>query len=282
MDIANPFFSDLARGVGEVACRGRLLGPASEQRARPGPRASCALELFDQQLRVRGVILAPISNARDREPSPAAGHACRARRPLRGLPRRLHRVRRRLRRRPARGCSTCSNGVTDGSRSVGGTADIAQVRERRDGASRAVLCSAAQTATLLTLSIRAARHRGRASRRARHRGHARRRASDRGVRLERPGRDRPAPGSGHRKVAVPDEISIVGYDDIDFAAAAAVPLSSVSQPRVELGRRAAELLFDEVEALDNDLPHEHQHVQFVPELVIRRSTSAKRRRRLSG
>ncbi len=44
------------------------------------------------------------------------------------------------------------------------------------------------------------------------------------------------------KVAVPDEISIVGYDDIEFAAAAAVPLSSISQPRVELGRRAAELL----------------------------------------
>ncbi len=30
---------------------------------------------------------------------------------------------------------------------------------------------------------------------------------------------------------VPGDVAIVGYDDIDFAAAAAVPLTSVSQPR---------------------------------------------------
>ncbi len=46
-------------------------------------------------------------------------------------------------------------------------------------------------------------------------------------------------------VRVPDDFAIVGYDDIDFAAAAAVPLSSVRKPRQELGRRAAELLIDE-------------------------------------
>ena len=32
-------------------------------------------------------------------------------------------------------------------------------------------------------------------------------------------------------VAVPDDIAIIGYDDIEYAAAAAVPLSSVAQPR---------------------------------------------------
>src|SRR5436190_7636030 len=46
-------------------------------------------------------------------------------------------------------------------------------------------------------------------------------------------------------IAVPDDLAIVGYDDIDFAAAAAVPLSSVRQPRREMGREAAELLIDE-------------------------------------
>jgi DNA-binding LacI/PurR family transcriptional regulator len=45
-------------------------------------------------------------------------------------------------------------------------------------------------------------------------------------------------------------MAIVGYDDIAFAAAAAVPLSSVRQPRLAIGYRAAELLFDEIEALD--------------------------------
>src|SRR5213075_1406144 len=41
---------------------------------------------------------------------------------------------------------------------------------------------------------------------------------------------------------VPDDLAIVGYDDIEFAEAAAVPLTSVSQPRHLLGRTAVELL----------------------------------------
>ena len=67
---------------------------------------------------------------------------------------------------------------------------------------------------------------------------------------------------------VPDDLAIVGYDDIDFAAAAAVPLTSVRQPRRELGRRAAELLFDEV----GNPGHEHEQVLFTPELVARASS----------
>src|SRR6187549_842189 len=45
-----------------------------------------------------------------------------------------------------------------------------------------------------------------------------------------------------QEVQVPEELAIVGYDDIDFAAAAAVPLTSVRQPRHLIGRTAAELL----------------------------------------
>ena len=44
---------------------------------------------------------------------------------------------------------------------------------------------------------------------------------------------------------VPDDLAIVGYDDIEFAEAAAVPLTSVSQPRHLLGRTAVELLLAE-------------------------------------
>ena len=46
-------------------------------------------------------------------------------------------------------------------------------------------------------------------------------------------------------VRVPDDVAIVGYDDIEFAAAAAVPLTSVSQPRHQIGRAAAELVLAE-------------------------------------
>jgi LacI family transcriptional regulator len=74
-------------------------------------------------------------------------------------------------------------------------------------------------------------------------------------------------------VAVPSEVAIVGYDDIDFAGAAAVPLTSVRQPRDRLGRTATELLI--AETLHNG--HEHQGVTFVPELMVRGSTRGKAR-----
>jgi LacI family transcriptional regulator len=72
---------------------------------------------------------------------------------------------------------------------------------------------------------------------------------------------------------VPDDVAIVGYDDIDFAATAAVPLSAVRQPRREIGYSAGELLFREIEDLDSGATHVHQHVRFVPELIVRRSSA---------
>lgn len=77
-----------------------------------------------------------------------------------------------------------------------------------------------------------------------------------------------------RGVRVPDDIAIVGYDDIEYAAGAAVPLTTVAQPRQLLGRTAARLLMDEAE---HGEAHEHQHVIFQPELVARASTAAARR-----
>jgi LacI family transcriptional regulator, galactose operon repressor len=69
-------------------------------------------------------------------------------------------------------------------------------------------------------------------------------------------------------VEVPSDVAIIGYDDIDFATAAAVPLTSVRQPRAKLGRTATELLIDET--MENG--HEHEGVTFVPELMVRAST----------
>ena len=75
-------------------------------------------------------------------------------------------------------------------------------------------------------------------------------------------------GSGR---SVPGDLAIVGYDDIDYAAGAAVPLTSVAQPRNELGRAAAELLLDQV---NNPDTHRHQQLSFTPTLVVRESTTA--------
>ena len=77
------------------------------------------------------------------------------------------------------------------------------------------------------------------------------------------------------RIAVPDSVAIVGYDDVDFAAAAAVPLSSVRQPRHQLGRAAAQLLIEE--AL-GDGTHRHRQVVFEPDLVVRASSQGRPRR----
>ena len=67
---------------------------------------------------------------------------------------------------------------------------------------------------------------------------------------------------------MPDDLAIVGFDDIEFAAAAAVPLTSVRQPRQELGRAAAQLVAGRGDQPD----HRHQQLSFTPELVARASS----------
>jgi LacI family transcriptional regulator len=78
---------------------------------------------------------------------------------------------------------------------------------------------------------------------------------------------------------VPDDVAIVGYDDIDFAQAATVPLTSVAQPRHLLGRTAVELLLTEGRGAG---PNEPRHVLFEPELVVRASTTAHTRPHIEG
>ncbi|UAJ78444.1 LacI family DNA-binding transcriptional regulator [Leifsonia sp. ZF2019] len=75
------------------------------------------------------------------------------------------------------------------------------------------------------------------------------------------------------RVAVPDDIAIIGFDDIAFAGAAAVPLSSMRQPRSMIGRTALRILLEET-ADPELIPRQ---TVFQPELVARRSTAPKPR-----
>ena len=72
-------------------------------------------------------------------------------------------------------------------------------------------------------------------------------------------------------IRVPEDISIVGYDDIDFARVAAVPLTSIRQPRRELGRTAAQMVLAQCTDAEAVPPRE---VIFQPQLVVRESTAA--------
>jgi len=72
-------------------------------------------------------------------------------------------------------------------------------------------------------------------------------------------------------LAIPDRLSIVGYDDIDLAAYTIPPLTTVSQTGVEMGRAAAQLLF---EMIERGLEREDvADVVLAPKLVVRRSTT---------
>jgi LacI family transcriptional regulator len=68
---------------------------------------------------------------------------------------------------------------------------------------------------------------------------------------------------------VPEDLSVVGYDDLPFARRLAPALTTVSQPKYQLGYAAAELLLDEGRP-----GHTHREVLFRPSLVVRSSTAA--------
>jgi LacI family transcriptional regulator len=76
-------------------------------------------------------------------------------------------------------------------------------------------------------------------------------------------------GLSQAGVSVPGDIALVGYDDIEFAADSAVPLTSVRQPKQELGSTAARLLLEEADRSDE---HEHRCIVFTPELIVRSSS----------
>ena len=76
-----------------------------------------------------------------------------------------------------------------------------------------------------------------------------------------------------RRVRVPRDISVVGYDDVDFAVMLSPALTSIRLPKYELGRAAAQLLIAETV----DPGHRHGDIRFEPELVERQSTASRAR-----
>lgn len=69
-------------------------------------------------------------------------------------------------------------------------------------------------------------------------------------------------------ITVPEDMSLVGYDDVEFASALRVPLTTVRQPKYQLGRNAADLLLDKYANSD----HTHQQIRFSPQLIVRNSS----------
>jgi len=71
-------------------------------------------------------------------------------------------------------------------------------------------------------------------------------------------------------LAVPDDLSIVGFDDSTLAQAAEVKLTTLTHPKTAMGERAAEMLL----RLMADPSAEGEDVTYAPRLIVRESTRA--------
>ncbi|MFF4196861.1 LacI family DNA-binding transcriptional regulator [Nonomuraea sp. NPDC001831] len=76
-------------------------------------------------------------------------------------------------------------------------------------------------------------------------------------------------GLERRGVRVPHDMAVMGYDDVEFAELLSPSLTSVRQPKHQLGQAAAELLLTDARG---DVNHWHQEIVFQPELMVRAST----------
>jgi LacI family transcriptional regulator len=269
LDVANPFFTDVARGVEDEASKAGLavILCNSDDQERKEKRY---LELLEAH-RVQGVLITPVAGAGSR---------------LARLQRRGTSVVLVDSRSASRGqCSVAVDDVLGGDLAishllatghdriayVSGPPAIRQVADRHEGALRALVRAGMSADDLEIIDAGALNVAG----------------------GQKAGADIAALPPGSRptavfcandlmalgvlqemtrnRIRVPEDVSIIGYDDIDFAAAAAVPLTSVRQPRHQIGSTAARLLLDEAAG---DGAHQHRQVIFEPELVVRQSTQS--------
>ena len=79
-------------------------------------------------------------------------------------------------------------------------------------------------------------------------------------------------GARDRGLAVPDDVSVVGFDDIFLAEVAQPALTTVRQPLREMLRTTVTMLVDRLEG-SRDGPADHTVV--TPELIVRASTAAR-------
>jgi DNA-binding LacI/PurR family transcriptional regulator len=70
---------------------------------------------------------------------------------------------------------------------------------------------------------------------------------------------------------VPRDISVVGYDDTEWAPLLDPPLTTVAVPAFQMGVKAASLL---IQKLQNKKPRKPKKIEIMPKLMIRHSASA--------
>lgn len=265
LDVRNPFFTELARGAEDRAAQAGLsviLGNSDDSVS----REAAYLDLFEEQ-RALGVLISPIGDvsarlARLRErgtpavlvdrPGDESGFSSVAVDDVAGG---YLAVRHLI----EQGCTRIAY--------IAAQFEIRQVTDRLEGARRAVAESSGVTLEVITSTGLAVVDGRRSGEELVARSPERRPDGVFTV------NDLMAVGVLQALVMngdlhVPDDIALIGYDDIDFASAAVVPLSSIRQPAHLIGETAVEILL--AEAVDPD--RAPRSVLFQPELVVRAST----------
>lgn len=74
-------------------------------------------------------------------------------------------------------------------------------------------------------------------------------------------------------IKVPEDLSVVGFADLDFARYAVVPLTTVAQPLAEMGRETTNVLIDEIKNKRPDIG-KVENRKLEVRLVVRKSTAA--------
>lgn len=268
LDIANPFFTEVARGVEDAANAADytvILCNADDSLE----KESHYLQVLEEQ-RARGVLITPVQND--------ASY--------------LHQLRQRgiavvLLDRPSRIKDLCSVAVDDvrggelatahllkqGHERIGfvhGPLSIRQCADRRRGVLRAVKAAGLDPEQVIAdistwaLKTGAGEESVEELLRVKRRPTAVFCAND----LLALGLMR---GLGKHGISIPKDMAVVGYDDVEFASMLSTPLTTIRQPKYELGYTAAELLLDEANKPDG---HQHKHIVYQPELVVRESSGS--------
>ncbi|SEE97527.1 LacI family DNA-binding transcriptional regulator [Ruania alba] len=266
LEVGTPGFADFAQGVEERASEigySVLIANSGGSTA----REASYLDLFESQ-RVRGILLSAVGAHTDRVVRLAE----------RGIP--TVAVGRRA---DTATCSSVSIDDEEGGRLavehllqigcrrimvIGGPFDIETIADRLEGAQQAVSAVSGAEIEIVEVgarSITAGRAAGEMLR-------------------SRPAEDRPdgvfavndllAVGILHAlteegSVRVPEDVALVGYGDIEFAADAVIPLTSIRRQSDMFGRTALDLLHQEIAQGPGG---RHHRVAFHPELVVRQST----------
>jgi LacI family transcriptional regulator len=261
LDVRNPFFTDVARGAEASAAEAHLSILLANSDERP-EREAGYLDLFEEQ-RVRGILITPVGDVLPRLEQLRS----------RGIPCVL--VDRLARSEgfssvsvddEAGGAMAMAHLADTGRRHVvfvGGPFTLDQVRDREAGARRVARERGVRLDVVESANLSAAEgvQAGRMLADAEERPDAVFAAND----VVALGLLQGLIQSGLR---VPEDVAIVGYDDIDFAASATVPITSIGQPRDRIGSEAVELLLAEA-----DGTAEPRQIVFDPGLVVRASSA---------